>query len=261
MKRWNTKTSRRLISQSRAVDQLMEKKLEWYLSKCADSWAIKACPAIYALKFKVIIKVSRRCWAAHTVPAHRLEAAAALERLCMDRPSLRGQPLLLLPKTRAGVTWTLAQRKSLFIYLFQIAACRTGQAKDRFPEYEWNISRIHVSLLSLNLTGMLILRTVKALWCLDNTHLPEMCSILHSVQQEGSQHILCCFHTDLPSCVFWSILLFMAITVAGFASHLRNDCVSTEWYYVTKNMFSPFVLSQYKKHVYIMWAVNAKKKC
>lgn len=24
----------------------------------------------------------------------------------------------------------------LFIYLFQIAACRTGQAKDRFAEYE-----------------------------------------------------------------------------------------------------------------------------
>lgn len=84
-----------------------------------------------------------------------------LRRSASAWPFLRAEPLLLLLKTRAGVTWTLTQCKShLFIYLFQIAAWRTGQAKDRFAEYEWNISRIHVSVLLLNLTCMLTLCTV-----------------------------------------------------------------------------------------------------
>lgn len=224
-----------------------KKKLEWYLSECADSRAIKACPAIYVLEFKGIIKVSRRCWAAHTVPAQRLDAAAALERFCMDRPSLRGQ---LLP--RAGVTWTLAQCKSRFIYLFiSGSSLQNRTSQDRFAKYEWNISRIHVSLLLLNQTCMLTLCTVKALWRLDNIHLPEMYSILPSVQQKGSQQIVCCFHTDSPSCVFWSVLSFMATTVAWFASHLRNDCVSSEWCYVTKkHVFSFCVKSVQEARVH-----------
>lgn len=50
LKEKKKKTSRRLIRQCNAVDWSI-KKIEWYLRECADSQAIKTCPAIYVLKF------------------------------------------------------------------------------------------------------------------------------------------------------------------------------------------------------------------